>query len=65
MAGTDIGIDLGTASILVYIKGKGVVLNGPLPLFCLVVAVLAAAARRPGCGPAGPLPDQNHLEVLL
>ena len=29
MAGSDIGIDLGTASILVYIKGKGVVLNEP------------------------------------
>jgi rod shape-determining protein MreB len=29
MAGTDIGIDLGTASILVYIKGKGVVLKEP------------------------------------
>ena len=25
MVGSDIGIDLGTASILVYIKGKGVV----------------------------------------
>lgn len=29
MAGMDIGIDLGTASILVYIKGKGVVLKEP------------------------------------
>ncbi|MGN0383534.1 MAG: rod shape-determining protein [Eubacterium sp.] len=29
MTGTDIGIDLGTASILVYIKGKGVVLKEP------------------------------------
>ena len=28
-ASHDIGIDLGTASILVYIKGKGVVLNEP------------------------------------
>lgn len=28
-AGTDIGIDLGTASVLVYIKGKGVVLKEP------------------------------------
>ena len=25
----DIGIDLGTASIIVYIKGEGVVLNEP------------------------------------
>ena len=29
MAGTDVGIDLGTASVLVYIKGKGVVLKEP------------------------------------
>lgn len=29
MAGTDIGIDLGTASILVYVRGKGVVLKEP------------------------------------
>ena len=26
MNGSDIGIDLGTANVLVYIKGKGVVL---------------------------------------
>ena len=29
MAFTEIGIDLGTANVLVYIKGKGVVLNEP------------------------------------
>ena len=29
MASTDIGIDLGTASILVYVKDKGVVLKEP------------------------------------
>ena len=28
-AGTDIGIDLGTASVLVYVKGKGIVLKEP------------------------------------
>ena len=28
-AGTDIGIDLGTASVLVYVRGKGVVLKEP------------------------------------
>lgn len=28
-SGTDIGIDLGTASVLVYVKGKGVVLKEP------------------------------------
>ena len=29
MASSDVGIDLGTASILVYVKGKGVVLKEP------------------------------------
>ena len=29
MFNTDIGIDLGTASVLVFIKGKGVVLKEP------------------------------------
>jgi len=28
-AGMDIGVDLGTASVLVYVKGRGVVLNEP------------------------------------
>ena len=27
MASSDIGIDLGTASVLVYVRGKGVVLK--------------------------------------
>ncbi|RYD01290.1 hypothetical protein N752_30300 [Desulforamulus aquiferis] len=26
---TDIGVDLGTASVLVYVKGKGIVLREP------------------------------------
>lgn len=30
MVGSDIGIDLGTANVLVYIKGKGVVLREPV-----------------------------------
>ena len=29
MASSDIGIDLGTASVLVYVRGKGVVLKEP------------------------------------
>ena len=37
---TDIGIDLGTANILVYVKGKGIVLNEPS-----VVAVEKASNR--------------------
>ena len=30
--GQDIGIDLGTATILVYVKGKGIVLREPSSL---------------------------------
>ena len=29
MLGMDIGIDLGTATVLVYVKGKGIVLKEP------------------------------------
>ena len=29
MSGTDIGIDLGTANVLVYVDGKGIVLEEP------------------------------------
>ena len=29
MFSSDIGIDLGTATVLVYVKGKGIVLNEP------------------------------------
>ena len=29
MLGQDIGIDLGTASILVYLKGRGIILQEP------------------------------------
>ena len=29
MAGADIGIDLGTANVLVYVDGKGIVLEEP------------------------------------
>ena len=36
----DIGIDLGTASVLVYVKDKGVVLNEPS-------VVLRSASHRP------------------
>ena len=36
MIGSDIGIDLGTASILVYVKGKGVVLKEPFSSLLLM-----------------------------
>ncbi|HXK97777.1 MAG TPA: rod shape-determining protein, partial [Limnochordia bacterium] len=29
MFGTDIGLDLGTANIIVFVKGKGIVLQEP------------------------------------
>ena len=29
MIGQDVGIDLGTATVLVYVKGKGIVLKEP------------------------------------
>ena len=29
MFGSDIGIDLGTATVLIYVKGKGIVLREP------------------------------------
>jgi len=55
----DIGIDLGTASVLVYVKGKGVVLNEPS-----VVAINKDDGRllsvgADGPGHAGPYPRQH------
>lgn len=44
----DIGIDLGTASVLVYIKGKGIVLNEPS-----VVAIDKNTGRLLKVGAAG------------
>jgi rod shape-determining protein MreB len=40
----DIGVDLGTANTLVYVKGEGIVLNEPS-----VVAVDKAVSRRSAC----------------
>ena len=56
----DIGIDLGTASVLVYVKGKGVVLNEPS-----VVAIDKNTGKlleggRGGPGHAGPYPRQHR-----
>ena len=39
LVSNDIGIDLGTASILVYIRGKGVVLKEPSVLRLIVTAI--------------------------
>jgi len=56
MLGGRIGIDLGTASVLVYVKGKGIVVNEPsvvalTPRDNRIVAVGAAAAEMLGRTP--------------
>ena len=55
----DIGIDLGTASVLVYVKGKGVVLNEPS-----VVAIDKNTGKQLyQCKSAGD--DYSHGEGIL
>jgi len=59
---TDIGIDLGTANILVYVKGKGIVLNEPTIVAVnkktgQLVAVGNEAKAMLGRAP-------NHIEVI-
>lgn len=48
---SDIGIDLGTATVLVYVKGKGVVLNEPSVVAVDKVSgkILAVARKREAC----------------
>ncbi|MBI2507123.1 MAG: rod shape-determining protein [Candidatus Niyogibacteria bacterium] len=58
----DIGIDLGTANVLVYVKGKGVVINEPSVIALnqktgQVVAVGAEAKRMVGRTPA-------HISII-
>ena len=67
----DIGIDLGTASVLVYIKGKGVVLNEPsvvaidkntgrlLKVGAEAQAMLPLISVPPRCGPASGTPRRR------
>ena len=55
---TDIGIDLGTASILVYIRGKGVVLKEPS-----VVAFDRDTDRIKAIGEDARLMLGGHLEI--
>mgnify|MGYP000473651020 CR=1 FL=1 len=51
----DIGIDLGTASVLVYVKGKGIVLNEPsVVAMDKTTGKLLKVARRPRPCWAGP-----------
>jgi rod shape-determining protein MreB len=59
---TDIGVDLGTANTLVYVKGKGIVLNEPTIVAInkktgQLVAVGSAAKNMQGRTPA-------HIEVV-
>ncbi len=77
---TDIGIDLGTATILVYIRGKGIVLNEPAVVAIeqqteRVLAVGAAAQKMLGRTPGnivalrplreGVIADFDNTEVML
>ena len=77
---TDIGIDLGTASILVYVRGKGIVLNEPAVVAIeqqmeKVLAVGAAAQKMLGRTPGnivavrplreGVIADFDITEVML
>ena len=48
MFAKEIGIDLGTASVIVYVRGKGVVLNEP--------SVVAIDRRPTGCWPLAKRP---------
>ena len=56
--GTSIGVDLGTASILIYVKNKGIVLNEPSvvamnQLTHEIIAIGAAAKKMLGRTPNG------------
>ncbi len=77
---TDIGIDLGTASVLVYVRGKGIVLNEPAVVAIeqqleKVLAVGAAAQKMLGRTPGnivavrplreGVIADFDITEVML
>ena len=57
MFGSDIGIDLGTATVLIYVKNKGVVLRG-----FYAIIYLSAAPDRPG-GPRGGAADAGKGEM--
>lgn len=50
----DVGIDLGTASILVYVRGKGIVLREPsvVAVEKITAASLPSARKRAACSAA-------------
>lgn len=59
---TDIGIDLGTANILVYVKGKGIVLNEPTIVAINHKTGQLVAVGNEAKGMLGRTP--NHIEVI-
>lgn len=78
--GTDVGIDLGTATVLVYVKGKGVVLKEPSVIAIdnstnKVIKVGEEARRMIGRTPGnimairplrnGVISDYEHTEAML
>jgi rod shape-determining protein MreB len=80
MFGKSIGIDLGTANVLVYVKGKGIVLNEPSVVACSandsrVLAVGTAARQMLGRTPGrvvvtrpmrdGVIADFNVTQAML
>lgn len=56
----DIGMDLGTASVLIYIKDKGIVLNEPSVVALDQEHRQALEGRRGCAGHAGPHAGQHH-----
>ena len=60
MAASDIGIDLGTASILVYAKGKGIVLKEPS-----VVAYDKESNKIKAVGEESPADDWKNAREIL
>ena len=53
--GRDMAVDLGTANTLVYVRGRGIVLNEPS-----VVAVNVKDGRPARRGPRGQADDRAH-----
>ena len=62
LLGTDIGIDLGTASVLVYIKGRGIVLQEPSVVVVDKETEKIIKVGREAQKMLGRVPD--HIEVV-
>ena len=58
----DIGIDLGTANTLIYVKGKGIVLNEPSVIAIDDTSKKVLAVGRPAKEMTGRTPD--HIRVI-